>query len=67
MVSTYPDRADLSRKEWFVALVAANGGSTNEAASSLGVQPGAARQMLETARQKLGARSSSEIRRVIPV
>jgi predicted DNA-binding protein (UPF0251 family) len=50
-----------------VALVDAHGGSANEAASSLGVQPGAARQMLETARRKLGARSSSEIRRVIPI
>jgi len=60
------DRAGLSRKEWFVALVAAHGGSSNEAASSLGVQPRAAEQLLEAARSKLGARSSSEIRRVIP-
>ena len=66
-MSPSPQRADLSRKEWFVALVAAHGGSSNEAASSLGVQPGVARQMLETARRKLGARSSSEIRRVITV
>ena len=55
----------LSRKEWFVALVAAHGGSSYEAASSLGVQPSTAEQLLETARTKLGARSGSEIRRVI--
>ena len=61
-----PDRDGLSRKEWFVALVAAHGGSSNEAASSLGVQPGVAQQLLETARRKLDARSSSEIRRVLP-
>ena len=60
------DKAGLSRKEWFVALVAAHGGSANEAASSLGVQPSTAQQLLETARRKLDARSSSEIRRVIP-
>ena len=59
------EKAGLSRKEWFVALVAAEGGSDNEAAASLGVQPGTARQLLENARRKLGARSSSEIRRVI--
>jgi DNA-binding CsgD family transcriptional regulator len=61
------ENAGLSRKEWFVALVAAHGGSENEAASSLGVQPRAARQLLETARRKLGAQSSSEIRRVIAI
>ena len=33
------DKSGLSRKEWFVALVAAHGGSSYEAASSLGVQP----------------------------
>jgi DNA-binding CsgD family transcriptional regulator len=65
-VSAPPDKAGLSRKEWFVALVAAHGGSANEAASSLGVQPSTARQLLENARRKLNARSSSEIRRVIP-
>jgi DNA-binding CsgD family transcriptional regulator len=65
-VSSSMDKAGLSRKEWFVALVAAHGGSSNEAASSLGVQPRAAEQLLETARRKLNARSSSEIRRVIP-
>jgi len=59
------DKSGLSRKEWFVALVAAHGGSENEAAASLGVQPGTARQLLEDARRKLDARSSSEIRRVI--
>jgi DNA-binding NarL/FixJ family response regulator len=67
VVSPFPDNASgLSRKEWFVALVAAHGGSPNEAASSLGVQTRTAEQMLEAARRKLGARSSSEIRRVIP-
>ena len=60
-----PEHSGLSRKEWFVALVAAHGGSSNEAASSLGVQPGTAEQLLETARRKLGARTGSEIRRVI--
>jgi DNA-binding CsgD family transcriptional regulator len=60
-----PEHSGLSRKEWFVALVAAHGGSSNQAASSLGVQPGTAEQLLETARRKLGARSGSEIRRVI--
>jgi DNA-binding CsgD family transcriptional regulator len=65
-MSPPPDNADLSREEWYVALVAAHGGSSNEAASSLGIQPGAARKLLETARGKLGARTSSEIRRVIP-
>ena len=58
--------AGLSRKEWFVALVAAHGGSSYEAASSLGVQPSRAEELLEAARQKLNARSGSEIRRVIP-
>jgi len=67
VVSTFPDTAGLSRKEWFVALVAAHGGSPSEAASSLGVQPRAAQQLLENARRKLNARSSSEIRRVIPL
>ena len=61
------ERTGLSRKEWFVALVAAHGGSPNEAASSLGVQPRTAQQLLDTARRKLDARSSSELRRVIPV
>ena len=65
-VSPSMDKVGLSRKEWFVALVAAHGGSANEAASSLGVQPRAAEQLLEAARHKLNARSSSEIRRVIP-
>ena len=65
-MSASADNAGLSRKEWFVALVAAHGGSANEAASSLGVQPSTARQLLENARRKLDARSSSEIRRVIP-
>jgi len=65
-VSSSIEKAGLSRKEWFVALVAAHGGSANEAASSLGVQPRAAEQLLEAARLKLNARSSSEIRRVIP-
>ena len=55
----------LSRKEWFVALVAAHGGSSSEAASSLGVQPSTAEELLEAAQAKLGARSGSEIRRVI--
>ena len=66
-MSPFPDTAGLSRKEWFVALVAAYGGSANEAASSLGVQPRAAEQLLEAARRKLNARSSSEIRRVLAV
>jgi DNA-binding CsgD family transcriptional regulator len=65
-MSASPDTAGLSRKEWFVALVAAEGGSSNEAAASLGIQPGTAKQLLETARAKLGVRSSSEIRRVLP-
>ena len=64
---TNPDASHLglSRKEWFVALIAAHGGSSYEAASSLGVQPSVAEQLLEAARSKLGARSGSEIRRVI--
>ena len=60
------EHSGLSRKEWFVALVAAHGGTSCEAASSLGVQPRKAEELLETARRKLGARSGSEIRRVIP-
>ena len=64
-MTPFSDNAGLSRKEWFVALVAAHGGSANEAASSLGVQPRMAEQLLEAARRKLNARSSSEIRRVL--
>lgn len=65
LVSSSPEHSHLSRKEWFVALVAAHGGTSYEAASSLGVQPSIAEELLETARRKLGARSGSEIRRVI--
>jgi DNA-binding CsgD family transcriptional regulator len=65
-MSPSPEPTGLSRKEWFVALVAAHGGSSYEAASSLGVEARTAEQLLETARRKLGARSGSEIRRVIP-
>lgn len=65
-MTSSPEQSGLSRKEWFVALVAAYGGSSFEAASSLGVKPSTAEQLLETARQKLNARSRSEIRRVIP-
>ena len=65
-MSPSPEPTGLSRKEWFVALVAAHGGSSYEAASSLGVEARTAEQLLEAARRKLGARSGSEIRRVIP-
>ena len=65
MTDPHAPHPGLSRKEWFVALVAAHGGSSYEAASSLGVQPSTAEQLLEAARTKLGARSGSEIRRVI--
>ena len=65
-MSSPHEHSGLSRKEWFVALVAAHGGSSYEAASSLGVEASTAEQLLETARRKLGARSGSEIRRVIP-
>ena len=64
-MSSSLEHSGLSRKEWFVALVAAHGGTSSEAASSLGVQPGKAEELLETARRKLGARSGSEIRRAI--
>ena len=65
-MSSSHEHTGLSRKEWFVALVAAHGGTSYEAASSLGVEASTAEQLLETARRKLGARSGSEIRRVIP-
>ena len=65
MTDPHAPHPGLSRKEWFVALVAAHGGSSHEAASSLGVEPNVAEQLLEAARSKLGARSGSEIRRVI--
>lgn len=65
MTESHDHHTGLSRKEWFVALVAAHGGSSHEAAASLGVQASTAEQLLETARAKLGARSGSEIRRVI--
>lgn len=65
MTQLHDPQTGLSRKEWFVALVAAHGGSSYEAASSLGVRPSTAEQLLEAARHKLGARSGSEIRRVI--
>jgi DNA-binding CsgD family transcriptional regulator len=60
------DGSRLSRHEWYAALLDAHGADPNETASSLCVRTSVVEQLLERARAKLGARSSSEIRRVIP-
>jgi DNA-binding CsgD family transcriptional regulator len=56
----------LTRKEWYAALLHAHGALPEETATSLGIRTSAVEQLLEAARRKLGARSSSEIRRAIP-
>ena len=66
-MNTLDNTSRLSRKEWYVALVAAHGGAPHEAAASLGVPSGTAERLLEAARRKLGAHSRSDIRRTVPV
>jgi DNA-binding CsgD family transcriptional regulator len=55
----------LTRKEWYAALLFAHGATPNESANALLVHPSKAEQLARVARDKLGARSRSQLRRAL--
>ena len=56
---------ELSRKEWYAALLFAHGATRSEAANALFVRPSRAEQLAQAARRKLEAGSISQLRRVL--
>ena len=59
--------SDLSRKEWYAALLFSHGATRSEAANALLVRPRCADQLAQAARRKLAARSDSQLRRLLTV
>ena len=60
-------KADLSRKEWYAALLFAHGATSNESANALLERPSRVDHLVRTARLKLGAVSRSQVRDALPI